>query len=173
MLNVSGVGESKYNKYGERFIEKINQFMKDNPNAVTSEKGNGTEVDVKKVRREKDKKKKGEFYLNPEDGEKFEYKDYYNVSELRDELNRISTATDVKRVFATNIIRYLTNKGYIEERQVNGYFVKVPTEIGEEKGIISMEKVSEAGTVYSVLGYPKLIQKEIIDLFIDAKNHLQ
>ena len=173
MLNVSGVGESKYNKYGERFIEKINQFMKDNPNAVTSEKGNGTEVDVKKVRREKDKKKKGEFYLNPEDGEKFEYKDYYNVSELRDELNRISTATDVKRVFATDIIRYLTKKGYIEERQVNGYFVKVPTEIGEEKGIISMEKVSEAGTVYSVLGYPKLIQKEIIDLFIDAKNHLQ
>ena len=50
--------------------------------------------------------------------------------------------------------------------------MKIPTEIGEEKGIISMEKVSEAGTVYSVLGYPKLIQKEIIDLFIDAKNHL-
>ena len=34
----------------------------------------------------------------------------------------ISTATDVKRVFATDITRYLTNKGYIEERQVNGVY---------------------------------------------------
>ncbi len=33
-----------------------------------------------------------------------------------------TTATDVKRVFATDIIRYLTNKGYIEERQVNGVY---------------------------------------------------
>lgn len=37
MLNVSGVGENKYNKYGQRFIEQIKEFIVDNPNAVTSE----------------------------------------------------------------------------------------------------------------------------------------
>lgn len=36
MLNVSGVGEAKYEKYGEKFIEAVTAFMDDNPEAVTS-----------------------------------------------------------------------------------------------------------------------------------------
>lgn len=36
MLNVSGVGEAKYYKYGERFIRIITAFSDDNPDAVTS-----------------------------------------------------------------------------------------------------------------------------------------
>jgi len=35
MLNVSGVGEAKYEKYGERFIEAVAAFMKEHPEAVT------------------------------------------------------------------------------------------------------------------------------------------
>ena len=36
IMNISGVGESKYEKYGERFIEAIRTFMEDHPEAVTS-----------------------------------------------------------------------------------------------------------------------------------------
>lgn len=36
MLNVSGVGEAKYEKYGERFIEAIGKYLMDNPDSVTS-----------------------------------------------------------------------------------------------------------------------------------------
>lgn len=36
ILNVSGVGEAKYEKYGDRFIEAVTVFMEENPNAVTS-----------------------------------------------------------------------------------------------------------------------------------------
>ena len=36
MLDVSGVGEAKYEKYGERFIEAIKAFMNENQRAVTS-----------------------------------------------------------------------------------------------------------------------------------------
>ncbi len=36
MLDVSGVGEAKYEKYGERFIEAITVFMDENPDSVTS-----------------------------------------------------------------------------------------------------------------------------------------
>ncbi|MBQ9360619.1 MAG: DNA helicase RecQ [Lachnospiraceae bacterium] len=36
MLNVSGVGAVKYNKYGERFIEAISLFLDERPNSVTS-----------------------------------------------------------------------------------------------------------------------------------------
>ena len=36
MLGVAGVGETKYEKYGERFIEAIAAFMDENPESVTS-----------------------------------------------------------------------------------------------------------------------------------------
>lgn len=36
MLNVSGVGEAKYEKYGERFIEAVTAFMDEHCEAVTS-----------------------------------------------------------------------------------------------------------------------------------------
>ena len=36
MLKVSGVGEAKFNKYGERFIEEISAYLKENPGCATS-----------------------------------------------------------------------------------------------------------------------------------------
>lgn len=36
ILNVSGVGETKYEKYGERFIDAVTAFIEDHPEAVTS-----------------------------------------------------------------------------------------------------------------------------------------
>lgn len=36
MLSVSGVGEAKYEKYGQRFIEAITAFIEDHPETVTS-----------------------------------------------------------------------------------------------------------------------------------------
>lgn len=56
MLNVSGVGEAKYEKYGERFIETVTAFMDENPEAVTSinEEDNAAAV---KVRSRKNHKK--------------------------------------------------------------------------------------------------------------------
>lgn len=36
MLTVSGVGENKFNKYGERFLAEIAAFMSENPDAVVS-----------------------------------------------------------------------------------------------------------------------------------------
>lgn len=34
MLNVSGVGENKFNKYGKRFMDEIAEFMENNPDAM-------------------------------------------------------------------------------------------------------------------------------------------
>ena len=36
MLNVSGVGENKLKKYGQRFLETIQQFCTERPEAVLS-----------------------------------------------------------------------------------------------------------------------------------------
>ena len=40
MLTISGVGEAKYDKYGERFLEAVTAFVDENPEAVFSMKDN-------------------------------------------------------------------------------------------------------------------------------------
>ena len=49
MLRVSGVGEVKCDKYGDRFIEAIAAFLDDNPDAVTSIEDNG-DVSEERIR---------------------------------------------------------------------------------------------------------------------------
>ncbi len=43
MLNVSGVGEAKFDKYGQRFIDTIRDYQEANPHSVISIKGNDEE----------------------------------------------------------------------------------------------------------------------------------
>ena len=47
ILNVSGVGEAKYEKYGERFIDAVTVFMEEHPGTVTSIKDDNNDVPVK------------------------------------------------------------------------------------------------------------------------------
>lgn len=167
MLDVSGVGEAKYDKYGGRFIGAITTFLIDNPDSVTSIDDN-EEITKEKIKRsQKRKGKKGSFYLNPEDGDQFEYKDLYLMSEIKDELNRITSAGHVKHIFGTDVFRMLTRKGYVKEQQMEGRIVQIQTELGLSKGIVAVEKTSKIGNVYTVLMYPPAVQKEIVEYYID------
>jgi len=172
MLGVSGVGEAKFDKYGERFIEAITAFMDENPESVTSIKDDDDAADVRIKSARKRKRQKGPFYLNPEDEEKFEYSDLYLLGEIKDELNRITSGNNVKHIFGTDIYRFLTEKGYVEERNIDGRSVQVPTETGETRGIAVVEQTSKIGTVYTVLKYPPEVQKEIVDHYIEIRNQV-
>ena len=192
MLNVSGIGEAKFSKYGERFIEAVREFVDENPGAVTfisdsrdaeagitsskdaeagitssaSEKAAASRGGTKR----KSRKTKKEFYLNPEDIDKFEYKDIRNIIEIRDELKRISSAENIKQLFGTDIFRFLTDLGYVNEVLTDGRLVKQATETGVSKGIISVEKISEKGNAYEVLMYPANVQKEIVEHYVGKKE---
>lgn len=170
MLNVSGVGEAKYEKYGERFIEAVTAFMDENPEAVTSIHEEDNATDVKAGFQKKYKKHKTPFYLKSEDGEKFEYHDLYLLSEIKDELNRITSADNAKHIFGTDIFKLLTEMGYVEERQIDGRFVQIQTESGLSKGIVTIEKISKLGNAYTVLMYPPIVQKEIVEHYIGIRE---
>ena len=169
MLRVSGVGEAKCDKYGDRFMEVIAAFLADRSDAVTSIKENG-DVSEGIRSREKGKKQKRPFYLNPEDCDKFAYKDLYLLSEIRDELNRITTVDNVKHIFGTDIFKLLTSMGYVEERQIDGRSVQIQTELGLSKGIVTIEKISKKGNTYTVLLYPSVVQKEIVEHYQAEKT---
>ena len=167
ILNVSGVGEAKYEKYGERFIEAVAAFMEEHPGTVTSIKDEDSDVPVKAGSQGTGKKHKVAFYLNPEDAGEFEYHDLYLVSEIKDELNRITSAQNVKHIFGTDVFRLLTEMGYVMERKVNGRVVQIQTESGLSKGIKAVEKISRLGNTYTVLMYPPEVQKEIVEHYVN------
>ncbi|MDO4340805.1 MAG: DNA helicase RecQ [Eubacteriales bacterium] len=173
MLDVSGVGEAKYEKYGERFIEAVTAFMEEYPDAVTSIKDEDDPSPAKSQSRKKKRNHKVPFYLNPEDADKFEYHDLYHVSEIKDELNRITSAENVKHIFGTDIFKLLTGIGYVEERQIDGRTVQVQTESGLSRGIVTVEKISKLGNPYTVLMYPPEVQKEIVEHYVGKRVQIE
>ena len=173
MLNVSGVGQAKYEKYGERFIKAVRTFLEDNPEAVTSivdEETSPENAPKTQRTRKTPKTPKEPFYLNPEDAGKYEYRELALVTEIKDELNRITSAENVKHVFGTDIFRLLVSLGYVEERQEDGRSIQVQTEQGLAKGIVSVEKTSKLGNVYTVLMYPEAVQREVLEYFVGQRE---
>ena len=138
--------------------------MRENPGVVTSIPDRET---AEAAPSEKQKKKpKAPFYLMPEDAARFRYDDLYLVSEIKDELNRISSAENVKPVFGTDIFRLLAAKGYVEEKTIEKRTLQRPTPLGAAKGIVTGEKISKNGTRYPVLLYPPAVQEEIVAHYI-------
>ena len=166
MLGVSGVGTNKYDKYGKEFLEKIAEFMSVNPDAVISMPVSGDKDDNESsYSRGTTKKKKVDFYLQKEDMDKFEYKDLYYITEIKDELNRICSADNVKKIVGTRIWEVLAEKGLIGEKFVGGINQKYPTAEGKELGIVSVDKESVKGNHYTVLMYPPSVQKMIVEYY--------
>ncbi len=192
MLEVPGVGERKFDKYGPVFIEAIKDYMSEHPNAVTTlqiekneEKSGPSEEgadgktkktdgksDKKEAKKEakkepKKKKLKEDFYIKPEDALQFQYtEEPVSLVAIRDEMNRITTAENVKKLFATDLFRYLNSCGYVEEKVEDGRTFNMATPAGAAKGIVQSEMISEKGNPYYVLTYPAEVQKEIVEHYI-------
>jgi len=164
MLAVSGVGENKYNKYGELFIAEIVAFLSENPGAVLSVQS-GEEESAPVVR----KGRKEEFYLNREDIGRFQYSEYYYISDMREQLNQISTAPNVKKITIAVIWEYLVAAGLTVEQQAEEGYKKVATQQGTQLGIKTVDKVSQGGLEYQLLVYPDVVQRMVVEHFVGPR----
>lgn len=167
MLNVSGVGNAKFEKYGGHFLGAIQVFMDKHPESVLSIIDETATADVVKKVARKTKKVKTEFFLEPADADKFTYADKYFISDIRDELNRICTTENTKKVTLTAIWKFLVDEGYTEETNYNGTFIKEQTQKGIDEGIETVYRTSTSGTEYTLLRYPQKIQREIVQHFVN------
>ncbi len=166
MLAVSGVGENKYQKYGERFIQEIAAFLDENPNVVVS-----TQIDeepapaVKAVKT----RRKDAFYLNREDAERFQYVEYCYISDIKERMNQVCTAVNVKKATISVIWEYLVSAGLVAEEQGQEGCRKVQTEQGLNLGIKTIDKISQGGYAYQLLMYPETVQRMIVEYFVGAR----
>jgi len=161
-LNVSGVGAAKYKKYGETFRDKIKDFIEANPKIKEEGLYNinpgGNESKRTRIR-------KIGFYLNESDGEEFQYTDYYFISDIKDELNRICSVENAKKVTAKLLLEFLVSEDIIFEDNKDGYSAKKPTEKGSGLGLVTEDRVSQLGNTYQLIKYPKNIQRLIVQHF--------
>lgn len=168
MLKVSGVGEYKYAKYGERFIAVIEECAEAYPELIhnKTESGQSEENKTRTIKKKKKKARKQEFFLLKEEADTFKYTDLYSISDIRDEMNRICKQDYVKKISSTRLTEFLVSEGLITEKEQEGRFYKAPTDKGNDFGITIIDKVSEKGYTYTLLMYPANVQRMLVENFI-------
>lgn len=166
MLNVQGVGENKFEKYGRRFLQEIEAKTRGVKVETSYEAVElPMAVSAKTTKRSSEKEA---FTLTKEMEEKIVYAEKATISELVHQINDLRNADTTKRLVIKDVTAKLLEQQYLEERRRQGgrYFENRATEKGMVMGIYEEEKVSEKGNVYIQLQCTRQAQKAIVEQII-------
>ena len=162
MLNVSGIGENKYEKYGECFIEAIKQFSMGKKEVLYYEDATETEVAGNRTKTTAKAGRKEEFCLTPDIEEKIVFCEKTTISDFVKQLNDLRDETRMKRIAIKYISDKLIEEGYMKEVFEEGMWRKVVTEKGKDAGIFTEIRISKAETEYSVIMYNQQAQELLV-----------
>lgn len=165
MLKVSGVGENKFQRYGQAFLEEIREFTQGKEEKlyfgeleeIERERNGGVSESSRKR-----PAKKEEFFLTKEQAEKFPYQESYFAAELAQQMNALREEGKVKKISGAEIFRRMQAQGYAREERMDGKWIKVVTREGEDFGL----RTSRTGTEYEDLCYGEQAQREIVSWFV-------
>lgn len=169
MLQVLGVGENKFNRYGEAFLKKIAEFT-----GGKKEKyhfGEDTDsISWNPSQREvRNQTRKEEFYITGEMEERIIYKEKALISYLVNQLNELRDSNRMKKISGAKLVRWMTEEGYIKEVFEDGRRKKIVTEKGRDLGIEVGMRLSEKGTEYEDLYYAEEAQRMLVDMLKERK----
>lgn len=167
MLNVNGIGESKYEKYGERFIEKIREFTHGEEMTLYYEEALIEQEPIAEEKTTKRKGKKFEFSLTAEIEQQIQYTEQTTISDFVKQLNQYRNEDTTKCLSTTFITRKLVEEGYLKEEIVDGKSWKRTLKKGEDIGICEETRQSQYGKEYQVLLYTKPAQEFLINSLRD------
>lgn len=163
MLEVSGVGENKFGRYGEDFLAVIREAA--DAGEILTE-GSDTKQEIF-TSTEKSSGKKDEFFVTEEMYRQIRFTENCLLSELVSQLNeiriRLGEDANMKKATASSIERRLKEEGYIDEIYSDGRFRKVIRTEGDRMGIGTGVKISNRGNEYEVLTYSEMAQREIVN----------
>lgn len=140
MLSIYGLGEQKVERYGERFLQVVQNFV------------NNTSVEAVSMQREEEpeqKKQKRPFYIEPELLEQLEFKENATVSELANQINGLCEDTDRKKLTAKFLNELLVKAGYLYE-EVGDKKQKRVSELGMQAGIQEELRQGKMGEYYAI-----------------------
>lgn len=166
MLNVAGVGERKYEKYGERFLNRIREYTGgEKEKLYFGEQAEAAASSENTGKRKRERRQKTEFFITEEMQKQIVYSDGSYLGNFVEQLNHLRDESTTKRLAGSKVMEWLTEEGYVESRRIDGRFYDRPTEKGEAVGIRVGTRVSAKGNVYETLCYGEKIQRVIVEKY--------
>lgn len=164
MLSVTGVGEYKYEKYGQIFISAIRKFMNDTKENLFYQ-GAIENLEEKSVSKSKHIRKV-DFYLTDEMKQNIKPLGKVTISQFVDHLNGLRDEKLMKRLTAISLTSILKEEGYLKEEfnRLLGRNTVTVTDKGEELGMSLQTRISDKGNEYSVVIYDDKAQEYLIFL---------
>ncbi|SHO46136.1 ATP-dependent DNA helicase RecQ [Anaerocolumna xylanovorans DSM 12503] len=163
MLTVTGVGENKFKKYGNEFLEAILKFTGGSKESLSYEQAADQQKAEKTLRTRKTKE---EFRLTEEMRTGFKPEDKVTVSQFVDKLNDVRDEAVMKRLASVHITSVLKEEGYLIDRYnpLLGRNETYPTEKGQSAGITTDSRISGKGNEYAVIMYDEKAQVLLLDV---------
>jgi len=162
MMQVTGVGENKYERYGERFLAAILDHTK----GVREKYYFGDEEELAQFRSGQgfsaSRGKKEDFYLTKEQASAFPYAEKYLASEIAEKLNELRDMNTVKKTSGAEIFRRMQALQYAGEAMQDGFRKKYVSEQGRAAGLSIGLRTSKKGTEYEDIYYNEAAQKMIV-----------
>lgn len=183
MLSINGVGEMKYAKYGEQFVNVIDDYVTKNQIDLTAVKTQNQRLQTNEPRvqtqnlkaqtkeprvqtKEISEKTKKKGKLDPFEVDQMKlpmYQENCYLSELVEMLNSIRKE-GTKKIATKPISAWLLEHGFLEEVPTElGGTTKLASDKGKEFGISKFEKVSAAGYTYFLNQYNMSTQRYIYE----------
>lgn len=168
MLNVHGVGENKFEKYGIRFLLAIKNQIGEGQVKTTYESVTDEIPLSETTKGTSTKSGKSDFSLTSEMEQKIIYNEKATISEVVHQINNLRNPDTTKRLVIKDVTAKLLEQEYLEEKRKAGtnYLEKRVTEKGMVVGIYEEEKLSEKGNVYIILQCTQQAQKFIVEQII-------
>lgn len=167
MMQVTGVGENKYERYGERFLAAIVDytggvrekyyFGSESELAMQVQAGQGYSAS---------RGKKSDFYLTKEQAQAFPYAEKYLAAEMAEKLNELRDTDTVKKTSGAEIFRRMQAKEYAGEVMQDGLRKKYVTNQGQAAGLFIGMRTSKKGTEYEDIYYNESAQKMIVAMIV-------
>jgi ATP-dependent DNA helicase RecQ len=164
MLDVSGVGNNKYERYGERFINEINIFT--NGHKEKMHFGDINDVQNIDTRQNAEKSQKSEFYITSQQAQDFPYTYRYLVTEIAVQLSNLRDEKTTKKITGADIFRRIQAENYATEQYIDGMRRKVVFEKGKAAGLFIDMRTSHKGTEYEDIYYNEAAQRMIVEMYI-------
>lgn len=167
MLQVTGVGENKFEKYGQAFLDVILGFTNGVKEKLCYEEQVNSEISKKSIiTKSSSKTGKEEFSLTEDIRQKFQFEEFITISQFVDQLNELRDDKRMKQINTKYLTTRLKEQEYLYERY-NEELQKNVTEVtekGYDAGITMDKRVGKAGFEYNVVIYNKEAQQLLLEL---------
>lgn len=163
MLDVNGIGENKYERYGGQFIAAIQKFTNGKKEVlyyseavlVNEKSENGGKEGKKRHGRQN-------FILTQEMETAVLYQENPTISEFVDQLNRLRDQKTTRALMPAMITSMLKEQGYIQEEKAGGIRHMSATPKGKALGISEETRLSGRIGEYTVLHYGEAAQRFLL-----------